>query len=90
MYYLHWEDWPMVLPYPALLPITLPSLDSTPYTRHIYTTHQAEHRHTPIFNNDTLCGRVRPPLSIKSKFTPKDTELSFVTAQSEESANGNA
>ena len=43
-----------------------------------------------IFNDDTLNGRNRPPLPIKSKFLPKNTELSFATAQAEDSTKGNA
>ena len=86
-YYLHWEDWPMALPHPSLPPIAPPSLTPPPHAAYIYDC-QSEHSHT-IFNN-TLPGRNRPPLRMKSKFTPKDAELSFVTAQTEESANGNA
>ena len=69
-YYLHWEDWPKALPYPSLPPITPPSL--TPRsTCGLYKESQAGHTHTTIFNADTLGGRIRPPPSIKSTFTPK-------------------
>ena len=87
-YYLHWEDWPTALSFPPLPPNSPPSL-TPPTTRGPYIyDRQAEHRHT-IFNDDTLPGKNRPPLPMKSKFTPKDTELNLVTAQTEESANGN-
>ena len=65
-----------------------PIFDSTPKRGPYIYDRQAEHRHT-IFNKDTLPGRNRPNLPMKSKYTPKDTELCFVTAQTEESANGN-
>ena len=89
MYYLHWEDWSMAPPYPSLPPITPPSLDSTP-THSIYIRLSSRAQSHTIFNDDTLYGRNRPPRPMKSKFPPKNTEQSFATAQTEESANGNA
>ena len=83
------EDWPLAPPYPSLPPITPPSLDSTP-TRGIYIRPPSRAQTHTIFNDDTLYGRNRPPLPIKSKFPPKNTELSFANAQTEESENGNA
>ena len=69
-YYLHLEDWQMALPYPSLPPITPPSLTPPP-TCGLYKESQAGHTHTSIFNDDTLCERVRPPPWIKLNFTFK-------------------
>ena len=84
MYYLHWEDWPTALSYPSLPPITPPSLDSTLHVAYTVTTGTLylQRRHT--------YGRNLPPLPMKSKLSPKDTKLSFDTAQTEDSANGNS
>ena len=89
VYYLHWEDWPMALLHPSLPLITPPSL--TPPLHAAYIKKAKSCTHTLLSSNDnTLCEGVRPPPSIKSNFFTHDTELSFVTAQTEESANGNA
>ena len=88
-YYLHWEDWPTAPPYSSLPPITPPSFDSTP-TSGIYIRPPRRAQTHSTFNDDTLYGRNRPPLPMKSNFPPKNTEVSFATAQTEESANGNA
>ena len=69
-HYLHWEDWPMALPYPSLPPITPPSLTLTP------TCGQYKRKPSRVDTllssyDDTLCEGVRSPPSIKSNFTPK-------------------
>ena len=69
-HYLLWEDWSTALPHPSLPPITPPSLTPPLYADYINES-QAGHRHTSIFNNDTLCDEDRPPPSIKSNFTHK-------------------
>ena len=88
-YYLHWEDWLMALPHPSLPPIAPPSLTPPLHAAYIKKAKQGTHT-LRSSNDDTLCEGVRSPPSINSNFTPKDTELSFVTGQTKESANGNA
>ena len=82
--------WPC--PTPLSLQSHLHPLTPPLYVAYIYIyTTPKQITATLLFSNDnTLCEGVWPPPSIKSNFTPKDTELSFVTAQTKESANGNA
>ena len=88
-FYLHWEDWLMALPHPSLPPIAPPSLTPPLHTAYIKKAKQVTHTLLSS-NDDTLCEGVRPPPSITSNFFTHDNELSFVTAQTEESANSNA
>ena len=53
MYYVHWEDWQMALPYPSLPPITPPSLTPPLHVDYINGS-QAGQTHTSLQHINTF------------------------------------